>query len=358
MKMAEGSPSKWPNFGSNFSTSPKKPTIIAYVHHVSSQGTSKSSATLQTSEGQEDAIISSTNKRKLLAEKEETRTPIKLSKYSRTSDGNKIVINEMAIISTPRPEEYDFQYIEFPSAPYLQVEEINTFFEEYKEISVKGKISNMGPIQRPKGMNLCSALLTDDSNTITIDIWENYIQQLQNGHVYSLSPVRMRSWQGDFKISTIKDKTIIKELKDCPELEDLTVDDHHLTTEDGKETMSVREILSIGKVEKFLKCNRCSKKILQSKSLYAHCDNCGQYTRVSQCIKDICVKFDITPDGEETLQLTGFKEPLQTVLPEIQDSELNEIAEKLMELKNITITFDKSKVITEISANTTHATLV
>ena len=44
------------------------------------------------------------------------------------------------------------------------------------------------------------------------------------------------------------------------------------------------------------------------------------------------------------LQLTGFKEPLQTVLPEIQDSELNElIAEKLMELKNITITFDKSK---------------
>ena len=110
----------------------------------------------------------------------------------------------------------------------------------------------------------------------------------------------MHSWQGVLNISTIKDKTEVKEIKDCPELQELQVDDDH-PTDELKETKSVYQIMSIDKVEKFLKCDKCFKEILQSKSIYAHCENCGQYTHVSQCLRDVCAKLIIKADGEETL---------------------------------------------------------
>lgn len=160
----------------------------------------------------------------------------------------------------------------------------------------------------------------------------------------------MRSWQGVMKITTIKDRTTIKELVDCTELEQmpLPIDEHQ--SDDTKETKTVNEIYSIDKIEKILKCVKCFKKILQAKSSLAHCDNCGQHTRVVNCIKDVCIKIVIKEGEEESQHLTAFSQTLQSVLPNIIDYEEKDIADKIMELQNIKITYDvQSKIIDKLS---------
>ena len=76
---------------------------------------------------------------------------MKISKFSRTADGKKkLIINVMATITTPQAEEYNFQYDELPPAPFLQVKEILDNFEEYREITVKGKVSGFHEIRHRK----------------------------------------------------------------------------------------------------------------------------------------------------------------------------------------------------------------
>lgn len=273
---------------------------------------------LQTAEGNQETIVYSPNKRQLLIEKEQSRTPVKIQKFSKTTDGEKLIINEMTTISCPRGDEYSFQFEEPQGPPLVLIDDITKFFTEYKEVSVKGKIYNLSDTYNPgKGYKLCTATLQDTSGKIKLDLWENYINRVQSRHVYMLTPVSLRSWQGVKKISTLKGKTAITEIQDedLGNLDEVAENDPQ---EDDKVTKTVPEIDSIDKIESFLKCSKCFKKKLQPKANSAHCDFCGKYTRMSKCIKDVCAKIIIVNpdnDNEETITLTAFSKQLQTVLP-------------------------------------------
>ena len=59
---------------------------------------------LQTRDGIEDALCFSDAKRPLFVEKESTRTAVKLTKYTKTVDGKKIIINDMTIDKGSQPK--------------------------------------------------------------------------------------------------------------------------------------------------------------------------------------------------------------------------------------------------------------
>jgi hypothetical protein len=48
---------------------------------------------------------------------------------------------------------------------------------------------------------------------VKLDLWENYISKFQVGHCYSISPVQVRSWLGNKKISTLVYSDVV-EVKD------------------------------------------------------------------------------------------------------------------------------------------------
>ncbi|KAK3745535.1 hypothetical protein QZH41_002906 [Actinostola sp. cb2023] len=266
----------------------------------------------------------------------------------------------MTTISTPRADEYAFQYKEPPRSPLIPVSQIIDFFQEFKEVSVKGKVFGLGePYVPGKELKLCKGFFSDGTGTIQIDVWENYIQNIRNGHVYSLSPVLLRSWQGVKKITTIKAKTVVKELENEQDLEQLEEETDLAPPDDDKQTISIPEIHSIDKIETFIKCSKCSKKILQAKSSLVHCDFCGQHARASNCTKDVCVKILIM-DGEQTVQLTAFGNVLKSAIPGILDTnDDNDIAEKLLILTDIELAYDnRSKIISELRMNTPHGSSV
>lgn len=63
-----------------------------------------------------------------------SRTVEHLSRLQ-SSQERQIIINEMATISIPQAEEYDFPFKELPTAPLLEVDKIIDNFEEYEEIT-------------------------------------------------------------------------------------------------------------------------------------------------------------------------------------------------------------------------------
>ena len=81
--------------------------IIAYVQKLSPLKRNKkdtsdySTLTLQTERERKDAVLYSRIKRPLLAKSTESHTPVKIQWYTFTSDGAKVIINDMTMVRTP-----------------------------------------------------------------------------------------------------------------------------------------------------------------------------------------------------------------------------------------------------------------
>ena len=89
-------------------TEPSKGTddsVIAYVHQLSPSKRNKkdtlyySTLLLQTSENEcQDALLYSKQKHKLLSDSQKSHTPVKIQRFTHTSDGKKLIINDITKI--------------------------------------------------------------------------------------------------------------------------------------------------------------------------------------------------------------------------------------------------------------------
>ena len=57
-------------------------------------------------------------------------------------------------------------------------------------------------------MQIDSTVIADATGTITLDLRQQHISAVQVGHVYKVSPVQIRRWQGKKKIPTVT-RTVI-----------------------------------------------------------------------------------------------------------------------------------------------------
>ena len=208
-----------PNIAKPVNKYDSKTPIIAYVHSVSPPKRNRhntfdcATVSLQTSnEIKQETLLYSSHKRSLFEESKKCRTPIKLQKYTYTDDKKKIIINDMTYVSVPKPSEYAFQFTNSAACRYerVTVSEAITTCEEWDEVQIVGKIIDLGAphtVQR-KGQNVsttidvCEALFADTTGSIRIDVRDTIIPQLRLGNVYRLSPVGIRLWSGQKKIST------------------------------------------------------------------------------------------------------------------------------------------------------------
>ena len=99
-------------------TTNKEGALIAYVQRLSPLKRNRrntldySTLVLQTEESNVEALLYSKTKRQLLMSSENSHTPLKIQKYTRSADGQKVIINDTTRISTPDQTEYDFQFKE------------------------------------------------------------------------------------------------------------------------------------------------------------------------------------------------------------------------------------------------------
>lgn len=267
-----------------------KTPIIAYVHSVSPPKRNRhntfdcATVSLQTSnEIKQETLLYSSHKRSLFEESEKCCTPIKLQKYTYTDDKKKIIINDMTYVSVPKPSEYAFQFTNSAACRYerVTVSEAITTCEEWDEVEIVGKIIDLGAphtVQR-KGDNVsttidvCEALFANTTGSIRLDVWDT-IPQLRLSNVYCLSPVGIRLWSGQKKISTTINTRVTAE--EDQSLNVIAVEDRDEARKLGEEVLEIDNILSVEKVEHFSKCVNCTRKLVQVTSEnIVQCDRCG-----------------------------------------------------------------------------------
>ena len=363
-----------PNSSPNVATDAKpgnkydsKTPIIAYVHSVSPPKRNRrntfdyATVSLQTSnEIKQEALLYSSHKRSLFEESEKCRTPIKLQKYTYTDDKKKIIINDMTYVSVPKPSEYAFQFTNSAACRYerVTVSEAITTCEEWDEVEIVGKIINLGSpltVQR-KGQNVsttidvCEALLADTTGSIRLDVWDTNIPQLRLGNVYRLTPVGIRLWSGQKKISTtVNTRVTVVEDESFTEI---AVEHHDEARKLGEEVLEIDNILSVEKVEHFSKCVNCTRKLVQvTLENIVQCDRCGHSMRLSQCEQSIMAKVVAAQDDGQTVKLIIRKDVLKTILDvDINSLGEGEITKKLLMLQNLKLKYNvQSQIVNEIS---------
>jgi len=186
-----------------FTSSPSKiareeSVLIGYVQTISIERPNRmntlvySPFTLQTSpKDLVHGLLYSRHKRPLLAGSATNHTPIKLTNITYTSDG-KVIVNDITNISTPQLTEYNFQFNpslkEKEPEPSTILEILNTN-KEWDVVSIRGKIISLNE-QRQVGSprkpyNLTEAVVADESGSIPFDIWEDNINQINLGKLFT-----------------------------------------------------------------------------------------------------------------------------------------------------------------------------
>ena len=243
-------------------------TLIGYTQDVSEVKRNRSHTTdyvtmrIQTSPVKTcQALLHSPQKRKIFVDSQQTKAPIKIKDFARTSD-DKIVINDMKYVGQPTAGEYSFQYAEVPEEKQIVTKIIDILNEgkEWDRVSFKAKvIQKEEAIQvESKNRKLAVATVADSTASIPLDIWEEHIQSIEIGKVCLMEPLQVRIWSNKKKLATQK-KTNITQIKEDQELNDVEVQTQETT--EPQETIMVKRFKRIQKFDKFSKCPDCSRRL-------------------------------------------------------------------------------------------------
>lgn len=189
-------------------------TLIGYAQHVSEVKRNRSNTTdyvtmrIQTSPVKTcQALLYSPQKHKIFVHSKQTKTPIKIKDFARTSD-NKIVINDMTYVGQPTSGEYSRQYADVPEEKQIATNIINIINKgkEWDRVSLKAKvIQKAAAIQvGSKKLKLAVATVADFTASIPLDIWEEHIQRIEIRQVYLMEPMKVRVWSNKKKLATQK----------------------------------------------------------------------------------------------------------------------------------------------------------
>ena len=344
----------------NTTISPKKklPPIIGYVHNLSKvrQGPKRKwfEMKLQTASGRVRAVCFAKDKYNIFAEKEKTITAAKITNYvtsmSLNGSDEDILINDMTVIQTPASSEYNFQYEEDTKANGITtLSVVSSEVESGSFVNVRGKIRRGLTVETVGHNNtrMMKCAITDHSGVLPITIWEDEIDTIQDGHVYKLHGVGVRYRDQAKYLTTTRNGRIIEESdEDLKQLDDSTGTALLLPPADI--TMEVRSIRSVN-VEFFRSCVDCSAKIppaIQTKIV--KCLRCSSRMRLADCKDLVVAKISIIDAVGSTVDLTVFTQTIENFVGvEVGGLSTDEIAEQLLEAKNIKISYNQG-VVTQI----------
>lgn len=329
-------------------------TLVGYVHNISPIKRNKrntldySTFKLQLGEKlMQEALCYSPSKRAILAEKEASRIPVKITRYTKTADLTKVVVNDITQITAPNSFECSFQFSQDLSQQKLTT--LDKLHEGPEDnITVKCKVLKLGPTKAvgQAKYHVLNATIADATGQIVLDVWNDIIPNLQENKVYTFTHLSVRYWNGIRKLTTTNN-SLISETQD-PALQNVTLQD--INNPQQETTLKVPNIESIESIEKFKICCHCLKRIIQVTENIVNCDHCHHKMRTSTCATKLSVSFVVTHEDKK-LYLTMRDDLLQQLLgPYNADTvDSNDIAEKLLFLDNITITYTNTNKVSSIT---------
>ncbi|CAH3157394.1 unnamed protein product [Porites lobata] len=351
---ASPSPSKT---GASLPSSPEGPHIIAYVHNLSPLKRNKrntidyTTLTLQTdATTTQPALCYSKTKRKLLHEHETKRAPIKISRYTKSGDKTKIVINDKTLLAKPDDMDYTFQYYDDADEPVTPLSDLlKDDASKEDNITVCAKVVKVSDpknvvTQQSRGNKVSEVTLLDTTGTMTLDLWNEQIAQVQIDCVYRFTSLSTSYWNDSKKLSSTINTAIKQSFQ--PDLCSLQFKESDDTGLQNKHNIIVPVISTVEEVQRYKSCCNCKKRIFQLESI-VKCSYCSHMMRASSCPTKLYVNVNVeVADQKKTL--TIFDDILKATLGELDDQSVDTIAEQLLLLENISITFNNKNVVTKM----------
>ena len=347
------------------SRSTEQESLIGYVQNLSPLKRNRknpldyASMTLQTASGNREVLLYSPPKRSLLLENEKSRRPIKVSCLTSTHDRKKLIINDMIKVSFPDSSEYSFQFedVHLTTPDPMTILQVVKKSDEWNLVTLKGKVVTVKDpvIVGERKLKLAEAVFADANGSIALDIWEAMIDTIKEGNCYCLSNVQVRLWSGKKKLST-SFRTTVSSITD--ETATVNISPSFVGGEQKsivpESVTSNAKIFSIKKVERFLKCLNCKKKIIQvSSSSVVHCDRCGHTMKSVRCSIGFCARVLVDTDEGSCITLKLFEDVLQKVIrDDLCELNESEVATKLLQFDNVHVKYDSSSgTVSELTLN-------
>ena len=194
-------------------------------------------------------------------------------------------------------------------------------------------------------LKLANTLISDGTETMILELWEEQTSVATEAETYSMEKVRVRVRNGAKRLGTTKE-TVMHKIVDA-RLENVSCDKEETNKLASTKCIKIDNINSIEKLKSF-KCVNCNKRLIQaSAGLIVHCDKCDNTMRSSICEDGIWAKVVVSVNGEN-VHLVLFENTLRPFY-EGKDPNLELLLQTLLLQDNLEITFNsETKIMSTI----------
>ncbi len=126
----------------------------------------------------------------------DSHTPVKIQRYTFTSDGQKVIINDMTTISSPNQTDYTFQFEEEPVvSKEPTVTSSITSLDQWDLVTKVVHVTDPVFVTAKDGstkLKLAECTLADKTGAIDNQVWEDHISKVRTGSVYCIKEAQIR----------------------------------------------------------------------------------------------------------------------------------------------------------------------
>lgn len=204
-------------------------------------------------------------------------------------------------------------------------------------VNIIGKVVAIHLAEKVKGGSLTKQdfELADGTAVCRGVAWERDVGKLKEGVSYKLLNVGIRSFQNS-KYVSLSTQSMINEISDIGEVINVGLDEK----KGGVKTVYGEIVMVVG-IDEYSACRSCGAKVVQTSLLVGECSKCGQKMKIGKCKKDSAARFIIEDENGVEFQVSAFTKVIEDI---IEDTEGNDISEKLLNAPHMTFTIKKDVV--------------
>ena len=316
-------------------------------------------ATLQTSEGQKNAVCFSPEKRPAFARHEDEKSPVKITRIRLSSKFNNDVIIDQTSKITPVTENVGFQYVDTTPSLVNSLLSLNQISSD-QLVTIKAKVIKVFGSKKIQTKNNPSSALTkqemvigDPTACVKLILWEESVDVLKEGVTYLLRNLRLRrETGGSIYLNTPKSGQFSS--AEVNSFSDSVVEDMQMfsTTE-----MSA-SIIGVESISNYQPCMKCGRKTAQLQGTALKCQNCNMVQKAVASKKQWFIRCLFAQSGKdgETISLAIFHENMKCLVdmmtPPLSLSSVttDELTIELLSMPEMKITYDSiSKKLISVS---------
>ena len=293
---------------------------------------------------------SDTSKHQMFRDKLHAQQPIQLNLLRVAPSGmvfmhNGTVVKDAPTISIP------FQFKPTATLPVMKVANIIKQKKQGDIVTVSGTVKWDSEPKTPENTKkrVRDGKCIDSTGIIDISVWEDHIEQIQEGRFYTISNCKVKYFYGK-KLSTLPETTI------TPAKEQDTSKSEMCKT-DEKPVVCCPEIQNV-MVDMYAICNfkDCKARITGNteSKVMVRCTSCNRAMLIKNCYVEITTSFQLEKENKQ-YNVNAYNKAITNFLKEdifLYKDNLDKLTEKLLLLENVDFRLSNNgKIVTEITSH-------